>query len=70
MFSAILSSLYFQQCPRALLDHWEAEREEHPRHRLRAAQEELRQVKMEGNIVMHTGTDTSFKFAEFSIFHH
>ena len=32
-----------------LLDHGRAEREEHPRHGLRAAQEELRQVAVEGN---------------------
>jgi len=33
-----------------LLDHGRAEREEHPRHRLRAAQEELRQVAVEASL--------------------
>ena len=36
-----------------LLDHGGAEREEHPRHRLRAAQEELRQVAVEGNKLLN-----------------
>ena len=36
-----------------LLDHGGAEREEHPRHRLRAAQEELRQVAVEGNRLLN-----------------
>ena len=41
-------SLSFQFCSTASLDHRHAVREEHPRHRLGAAQEELCQVQMAG----------------------
>jgi len=39
-------------------DHWQAVREEHPRHRVRAAEEELRQVAMEASLQRNSGEPT------------
>jgi len=45
-----VAQAHLRSRPGPLLDHGGAEREEHPRHGVGAAQEELRQVKMEASL--------------------
>merc|ERR1712223_1789204 len=41
--------------PSSTLDHGQAERAEHPRHGLRATEEELRQVALEASVQRDSG---------------